>query len=117
VAGLFYARDTCQLQTTISELLAQVPTSAKISPKALIAPHAGYVYSGRVGAAAFATLRDGAQSIKRIVLIGPAHYVPVRGIAAPSVHAFETPLGCVPVDRDALSAIADLPFVIQNDTA
>src|SRR5262249_51609291 len=89
--------------------------SATVLPKALIAPHAGYVYSGRVAAEAFATLRASAQSIARVVLIGPAHFVPVRGIAAPTVDAFETPLGCMPVDREALAAIADLPFVIAAD--
>ena len=87
----------------------------KVMPKALIAPHAGYAYSGRVAAAAFATLRDSAQTITRVVLIGPAHYVQVRGIAAPTVDAFETPLGRVPVDVEALSKIADLQFVIRAD--
>jgi MEMO1 family protein len=119
VAGLFYARDPRRLQATVSDLLGEVPSpakmSAKTSPKALIAPHAGYVYSGGVAATAFATLRESAASITRVVLIGPAHYVAVRGIAAPTVGAFETPLGCVPVDRDAVSAIADLPDVVQAD--
>ena len=115
MAGLFYAGNPLRLQTTVSQLLAEVPTPRQASPKALIAPHAGYVYSGGVAATAFATLRGGAQSIKRVVLIGPAHYVALRGIAAPTVDAFETPLGCVPVDRDAVSTIADLPFVAQTD--
>jgi MEMO1 family protein len=117
VAGLFYAANAHSLQATVAELLAAAPTPAKAAPKALIAPHAGYVYSGGVAAAAFATLRASAHSITRVVLIGPAHYVPVRGIAAPTVDAFETPLGRVPVDRDAIAAIADLPFVVQSDAA
>src|SRR5499427_10515033 len=114
-AGLFYAGHRQRLQTTVSELLAEAAPSATVLPKALNAPHAGYVYSGRVAAEAFATLRARAQSIARVVLIGPAHFVAVRGIAAPTVDGFETPLGCVPVDRDALSAIADLPYVIAAD--
>src|SRR6266446_7600477 len=114
-AGLFYAGHRQRLQTTVAELLGEVAPSANVLPKALIAPHAGYVYSGRVAAEAFATLRASAQAVERVVLIGPAHFVPVRGIAAPTVDAFETPLGCVPVDRHALSAIADLPFVIAAD--
>ena len=114
-AGLFYAGQRQRLQTSVSELLGEVAQSANVLPKALIAPHAGYVYSGRVAAEAFATLRASAQSIARVVLIGPAHFVAVRGIAAPTVDAFETPLGCVPVDREALAAIADLPFVIAAD--
>src|SRR5438445_4219969 len=114
-AGLFYAGHRQPLQTTVAELLGEVAPAANVLPKALIAPHAGYVYSGHVAAEAFATLRASAQSIARVVLIGPAHFVAVRGIAAPTVDAFETPLGCVPVDRHALAAIADLPFVIAAD--
>ena len=93
-----------------------MPASAGTSPKALIVPHAGYVYSGRVAATAFAALRDSAQSIKHVVLIGPAHHVRLNGIAVPTVDAFETPLGRVPLDGDALVAMADLPFVIHADS-
>ena len=114
VAGLFYPGDPDRLRKQVSDLLANIATPIKVIPKALIAPHAGYVYSGRAAAAAFATLRDSAQTITRVVLIGPAHYVHVRGIAAPTVDAFETPLGRVPVDASALEPIADLPFVIQD---
>ena len=116
VAGSFYAGHPQRLRTAVADLLAAAPASAGASPKALIAPHAGYVYSGGVAAAAFATLRGGA-AITRVVLIGPAHYVAVRGIAVPTADVFETPLGRVPVDRDALSAIADLPFVVEADAA
>jgi MEMO1 family protein len=115
VAGLFYADDPDRLRTQVFDLLTDVAASTKFTPKALIAPHAGYVYSGRVAAAAFATLRDGAQTIMRVVLIGPAHYVHVRGIAAPTADAFETPLGRVAVDLEALSAVADLQFVVRSD--
>lgn len=115
VAGRFYPGHRHRLQAAVSELLAGATTPAGASPKALIAPHAGYVYSGGVAAAAFATLRGRAQAIERVVLIGPAHYVSLHGIAVPTVDAFETPLGRVPVDRDAVSAIADLPFVTRAD--
>ena len=108
VAGLFYPSDPDLLRTQVLDLLADVAVSQSI-PKALIAPHAGYAYSGRVAAAAFATLRDSAQTITRVVLIGPAHYLQVRGIAGPTVDAFETPLGRVPIDVEALRKIADLP--------
>src|SRR3984893_4841505 len=99
----------------VRDWLGEVAPSANVLPKALIAPHAGYVYSGRVAAEAFATLRASAQSLARVVLIGPAHLVAVGRIAAPPVDAFEPPLGCVPIDREALAAIADLPFVIAAD--
>ena len=115
VAGQFYPDDPHRLQRQVSELLARIATPVNGIPKALIAPHAGYIYSGAVAAAAFATLRSSAQAITRVVLIGPAHYASLRGIAAPTVDAFETPLGRVPVDARALRAIADLPFVIQVD--
>ncbi len=115
VAGLFYADDPDRLRTQVLDLLANVSASTKAMPKALIAPHAGYAYSGGVAAAAFATLRGGAQAITRVVLIGPAHYVYVRGIAAPTVDAFETPLGRVAVDLESLSTVADLQFVIRAD--
>jgi len=115
VAGLFYADDPDRLRTQVLDLLADVTAATKVMPKALIAPHAGYAYSGRVAAAAFATLRDAAQTITRVVLIGPAHYVHVRGIAAATVDAFETPLGRVAVDLETLSAVADLQCVIRAD--
>jgi AmmeMemoRadiSam system protein B len=115
VAGQFYPGDRQMLRTSVSRLLAEAPASAMLAPKALIAPHAGYIYSGHVAAAAFAALRDNTQAITRVVVIGPAHYVPARGIAVPTADAFETPLGRVPVDREALSAITDLPFVVTAD--
>ena len=115
VAGLFYPRDPVRLQTEVLELLGGVSPPSKILPKALIAPHAGYVYSGRVAGAAFVKLRASAQTIKRVVLIGPAHYVHLGGIAAPKVNAFETPLGRVVVDTEACSQIGRFEFVTQTD--
>jgi len=115
VVGQFYAGDPDQLRTQILQLFADVEPSANVRPKALIAPHAGYVYSGRIAAAAFTTLRESAQTITRVVLIGPAHYLHVHGIAAPTVDAFQTPLGRVPNDVEALHKIADLPSVIRAD--
>ena len=117
VAGMFYPADPEHLRTTVAALLADASTPAAAPPpKALIAPHAGYVYSGAVAAAAFATLRA-AHGIERVVVIGPAHYVPVAGVAVPTADAFDTPLGRVPVDRQALAAIADLPSVGRSDAA
>jgi MEMO1 family protein len=77
----------------------------------VIAPHAGYVYSGPVAGHAFAALGEGARQIRRVVVIGPAHFIPCRGIAVPSAAAFRTPLGEVPLDREAIEAIRDLPQV------
>jgi MEMO1 family protein len=116
VAGLFYPAAAGQLRAAVSDLLNSASPTGAVTPKALIAPHAGYVYSGEVAAAAFATLRD-ARGIERVVVIGPAHYVAVTGVAVPTADAFETPLGRVPVDAPALAAIADLPFVAPSDAA
>jgi AmmeMemoRadiSam system protein B len=117
VAGSFYPGDPHRLEAKVGRLLSQVPPSGRAAPKALIAPHAGYVYSGAVAAAAFAQLRARADAITRVVVIGPAHYVPLRGIALSTAQAFATPLGRVAVDRDALAALADLPFVSTMDAA
>src|SRR5215207_5620469 len=112
VAGSFYPADPHRLGAEVARLLAAAPEAAAAGrPKAIIAPHAGYTYSGPVAAAAFAALEKCAQDIERVVLIGPAHYVPFRGIAVPTVESFEMPLGRVPLDRDALAAIAGLPGV------
>jgi AmmeMemoRadiSam system protein B len=115
VSGSFYAGHPDQLRAEVAELLASAPPSCAVSPKALIVPHAGYIYSGRVAATAFAPLRGRASAIERVVVIGPAHYIAVRGIASPMVDAFETPLGRLPVDHDSLAAITDLSFVISAD--
>jgi AmmeMemoRadiSam system protein B len=115
VAGLFYPGDAPSLRRQVLDLVATVAVPPQAAPKALIAPHAGYIYSGPVAAAAFATLREAAQVVRRIVLIGPSHFVRLRGIAAPMADEFETPLGRVPVDAEALSTIADLGCVLQAD--
>jgi hypothetical protein len=99
----------------VANLLIEALDPQTGRPKALIAPHAGYAYSGPVAGRAFATLADGAASITPVVVIGPAHYVSLPGIAVPTAEAFETPLGRVPLDHDALSDLCGLPFVAQAD--
>lgn len=117
VAGQFYPADPLELKADIARLSENLRGPTGPAPKALIAPHAGYTYSGAVAAAAFAELRGGGEGVARVVVIGPAHCVALRGIALPTVAAFATPVGCVPVDREALSALADLPFVTEMDAA
>jgi hypothetical protein len=87
------------------------------APKLLVVPHAGYVYSGPVAANAYALLAPWRDQITRVVLLGPTHRVAVRGLAAPTVSAFETPLGRVPIDHAALALIADLAQVVASDEA
>jgi len=83
--------------------------------KALIAPHAGYIYSGAIAASAYAALKDIAPRIRRVVLLGPTHRVAVHGLALPEADAFDTPLGRVKLDTGAMRAIAHLPQVVVSD--
>ena len=115
VAGMFYPADPKELEAyvraTLAEAARDVPPLENV--KAVVAPHAGYVYSGPIAAHAFAALAQAARErdIRRIVLMGPAHTVPLIGVAAPEWDGFATPLGVVPVDVEAREAVARLPFV------
>ena len=115
VAGHFYAAHPARLRTQVLDLLPDSPVPLSVTPKALIAPHAGYDYSGRVAGVAFATLGNSAHIIRRVVMIGPAHYEYVRGIAAPTVDAFETPLGRVLVDAEACGEMGGLEILTRDD--
>jgi AmmeMemoRadiSam system protein B len=109
VAGQFYPAEPAKLKAMVERFLADANPPA-VAPKAVIAPHAGYVYSGATAGEAFAAFA-GVTGIKRVVITGPAHYVAFRGIAVPRAAAFATPLGTVPLDAEALAATAELPFV------
>jgi len=120
VAGLFYPDDPAELHAEVQRLLAAAggrDTLPSKAPKALIVPHAGYVYSGPIAAQAYARLAGRCGHVSRVVLLGPAHRVALRGLALPATGAFETPLGAVPVDRDALALLADLPQVVIDERA
>lgn len=116
VAGTFYPGDARELRTAVQGFLAEATASGP-APKAMIAPHAGYIYSGAVAATVYARLRDARTEIEQVVLLGPAHREPVRGLAAPSANAFATPLGEVQVDRDALEQVLALAQVQVQDSA
>lgn len=112
VAGLFYPAGAAQLAETVDGLLADVHARpSDPMPKALIAPHAGFAYSGPVAAAAYAKLRPLRASIRRVILLGPAHRIPFEGMALPGARAYRTPLGDVPVDAAAVALIQGLPGV------
>jgi MEMO1 family protein len=118
VAGLFYPGDARVLQQTVDALLAAAaPAPAGPLPKAIIAPHAGYVYSGPVAASIYARLWPLRGRVTRVVLLGPTHRVAVRGLAHPGCHWFETPLGKVEIDQDALDVLRTLPQVTGNPAA
>jgi len=99
VAGQFYPGDSKQLSSMVQRYLDEAGPPAGPPPKALIAPHAGYVYSGPIAASAYNLLRPVRGKIERVVLLGPCHRVPVRGMALSGADAFETPLGNVSVDK------------------
>src|SRR5262245_13780617 len=120
VAGTFYPDDPDQLAAVVDGYLARAmiePRPAGPPPKAVIAPHAGYIYSGPVAATTYAHLATARNQITQVVLIGPAHYVPVRGLAASNAAAFATPLGEVPVDGTAMERLRTLPQVLVFDGA
>jgi len=119
VAGTFYPDDPVVLARQVDALLDAVPPAptAPPPPKALVLPHAGYVYSGPIAATGYATLRARAEPIRRVVLLGPAHQVPVRGLATSSADAWVTPLGEVPIDDDARTAACELEGVSVDDAA
>jgi AmmeMemoRadiSam system protein B len=120
VAGSFYPADPGELAALVDRLLAvavaaAAPEPDAVAPVALVAPHAGYRYSGPVAATAYAHLAPARGAISRVVVLGPAHFVPVDGMALPAVDAFATPLGPVDVDADARTTAAALPGVVVDD--
>lgn len=115
VAGMFYPRQPDDLKEMVDAFLDVKQAEEERLPKVLIAPHAGYIYSGAVAGTAYARLLPFKNRYKRIVLVGPAHRVPVRGVAVPEVTGFHTPLGVFPVDQAALDRVKDLPQVVIGD--
>jgi AmmeMemoRadiSam system protein B len=136
VAGLFYPKDPATLLRDLDALLGEAtqnpgqnpgqspgqspsrnPTNSTSPPKALIVPHAGYIYSGRTAALAYAALAPFADTITRVILFGPSHRVGFGGLAACDLDAYDTPLGPVPVDRDWMARLDGMPAVGHLDQA
>ena len=117
VAGTFYPGSPKALAEDVRAHLASAAheTPRVDWPKAVIVPHAGYIYSGVVAASAYARLAAGRDVIRRVVLFGPAHRMSLRGLALPSTQAFATPLGWVMIDREAAAAALTLPQVHVSD--
>lgn len=114
VAGRFYPLDPAELRRHL-EACIPAPEAGHVLPKALIVPHAGYIYSGPVAGRAYARLAGARGLIRRVVLLGPAHFVRLRGLALPEADAFATPLGLVPLDPTAAPTLAGLPQVSVSD--
>jgi AmmeMemoRadiSam system protein B/AmmeMemoRadiSam system protein A len=119
VAGMFYPGEAEALRSAVAAHLAQAEAAAQPGrwPKAVVVPHAGYVYSGSTAAQAFAQLAPARGTVRRVVLLGPVHRVPVRGLALPGALAFETPLGVVPLDVEGMREVAKLPQVTLSPRA
>ncbi len=125
IAGLFYPAAGDALRRQLDDLLAgadalpaaPVPAGCSPFPKAIIAPHAGYIYSGTTAARIYARLKPWRTQIRRVVLLGPTHRVSVNGLALPSVTHFRTPLGDIPLDDAGLRALRELAGVSVNDAA
>ena len=120
VAGAFYPGRPEALRRAVYGFLEEARRRVAGSvtlPKALIVPHAGYVYSGAVAASAYARILPLARKVSRVVLLGPCHRVAVRGIALPDVDAFETPLGRIDIDREAIESLRDLQTLAPGRAA
>ncbi len=122
VAGSFYPRNRVTLTDEIDAMLDDAGRRKPLLPdeplpKAIIVPHAGYIYSGPVAAGAYLRLRRGKESITRVLLLGPVHRVPVHGLALSSASYFETPLGVIPLEGDAAQQLAGLSQVTVSDAA
>lgn len=122
VAGMFYPGSARELADDVGAMLRAAKTSLQSDthasrqvPKAIVVPHAGYVYSGPIAASVYALLAPVAERIRRVVLLGPTHRIGVNGLALPNKTHFATPLGAVEIDREAAESLADLPQVVVAD--
>ncbi|MEH6548955.1 MAG: AmmeMemoRadiSam system protein B [Pseudomonadales bacterium] len=120
VAGRFYPADAGELAISVDTFMATARQDTKIAgraPKAIIAPHAGHVFSGSTAAKAYAHLAPAADSIRRVVMLGPAHRLAFKGLALPSASHFGTPLGDIAIDKNAISSLTELSFANINEAA
>src|SRR5688500_7911117 len=110
VAGMFYPAQPDALMRVVNAAVA-ASTADQVPAKAIVAPHAGYVYSGAIAGSAYRSVAHLGDAIKRVVLIGPSHRMAFDGIVAPSATGLETPLGTVAIDAAALTRALALPEV------
>ena len=119
VAGTFYPAEPGALARQLAQFMSEAGNAAPLSalPKAIIGPHAGYVYSGPVAARAYARLTAARGKISRVVLIGPSHYVGFRGLAVDTAEAWAMPTGTVALDTEAITRLRALPMVGELEAA
>jgi AmmeMemoRadiSam system protein B len=116
VAGLFYPASRRDLEQIVTTQLADAAPQGPF-PKALIVPHAGYVYSGPVAASGYRCLEPFRDAVERVVLVGPTHRVAMRGLGVSGAEAFRTPLGRVPLALESVQRLETLPQVTRRDDA
>lgn len=114
LAGAFYPAEAAALRAMVGELIDQAPM-LEVSPKAVVSPHAGYIYSGPVAATTLKPLARRAGAIKRVVMLGPPHRMPVQRFCVPSVRAFSTPLGEVVLDETFMAIARAHPGVVVDN--
>ena len=118
VAGAFYPSPPQVLQEMLQKFLAQAQQHNNLPvPKAIIAPHAGYIYSGPIAASAYACLQNAKDKIKNVIILAPAHRYPVLGVAATAADSYATPLGKIKINQATISAALELPFVNTVEAA
>jgi len=117
VAGMFYPADKITLEKDIQQYLDEANYGRDIIPKAIVVPHAGYVYSGPIAASAYKQIIPIKDKINRVVLLGPSHRVAFSGLAVPESDIFNTPLGDIPIDKNGIHLLDELPQVITSDRA
>ncbi|RMF18434.1 MAG: AmmeMemoRadiSam system protein B, partial [Gammaproteobacteria bacterium] len=116
VAGVFYDDQPERLMHSVDHMLASASSEVPVCPGALIVPHAGLRYSGPIAAEAYHAILPWAERIRRVVLLGPSHRVPLQGMAVPKASVFRTPLGVVPVDQTACQRLLGTsPAVMAHD--
>ena len=116
MAGRFYPASRDELAATVDALL-RAAEPYPLQAKAIIAPHAGYMYSGSTAAEAFAGLQARCDEISRVVVLGPSHFFPLRNVALSRAKGFRTPLGIVPVDTATVAMLATMPICEWSDVA
>lgn len=117
VAGMFYPADPHELGAMLDSMLQEARPPDTAPPKAIIVPHAGYIYSGPVAASAYKLIGKLADTVTRVILLGPSHRVPFYGLAASSASHFVTPLGRIPLDRSTIDRLLVEGLVTQLDQA
>ncbi|NQV16019.1 AmmeMemoRadiSam system protein B [bacterium] len=107
VAGSFYPADPAFLQKQLIQLLSEATYKSALVPKAIIVPHAGYIYSGSIASAAYRSIQQHNDTIRKVILFGPGHRVAVHGLAVPRVNQFQTPLGDINLDQKTIRELVD----------